>query len=348
MRTLFQQLQQTLEQGGSAVLVTVVASSGSTPRGAGARMLVSDRGRIAGTIGGGAVEFRSEQIAAELIRSGVSRSEHFLLRKNQIQDLGMICGGDVHVYFRHLPAGDPDVISLTRRVEELFRAGEPTWFISEVNQDRPGDLAVFGGRSGLFGAAVPQAVLAALGNRPQLVSVDGRDYYCEKLIQPGRVFIFGGGHVAQSLVPVLAAVDFRCVVLEDREEFCRSELFPGVEETRQIRIDDPAVYQDITEHDYICVMTRGHKDDLLVQVHALRTPACYIGVIGSRRKTEAIFTQLRTMGFTDDDLRRITTPIGLPILAETPAEIAVSVTAQLIMHRAELSRRKRAAESRLP
>ena len=90
MRNLFQQMGQALEQGSGAVLVTVVASSGSTPRGSGARMLITDHGRLAGTIGGGAVEFRSEQIAKELLLSGTSHSEHFLLRKNQIQDLGMI------------------------------------------------------------------------------------------------------------------------------------------------------------------------------------------------------------------------------------------------------------------
>jgi xanthine dehydrogenase accessory factor len=339
MRNLFQQLGQALEQGSGAVLVTVVASSGSTPRGSGARMLITDHGRLAGTIGGGAVEFRSEQIAKELLLSGTSHSEHFLLRKNQIQDLGMICGGDVQVYFRHLPAHDPAAIALAHRIEALYCAGEQTWLITEVTQGRPGDLAVFSSRSGLFGSPIPQSVLDALSSHPQLMSVDGRDYYCEKLIQPGRVFIFGGGHVAQSLVPALAAVDFRCIVLEDREDFCRPELFPGVEETRLIDINDPAAYRDITENDFVCVMTRGHKDDLLVQAHALKTPACYLGVIGSRRKTEAVFAQLRTMGFTDADLQRITTPIGLPILAETPAEIAVSVTAQLIMRRAELHRR---------
>lgn len=338
MRNLFQQLGQALEQGSGAVLVTVVASSGSTPRGSGARMLVTDQGRVAGTIGGGAVEFRSEQISKELLRSGVSRSEHFLLHKNQIQDLGMICGGDVQVYFRHLPAYDSTAIELTHKIEELYHTGEQTWFITEVTQGPPGDLAVFSSRSGLFGSPIPQTVLDTLGSHPLLVSADGRDYYCEKLIQPGRVFIFGGGHVAQSLVPALAAVDFRCVVLEDREDFCRPELFPGAEETRLIHIDDPDAYRDITENDFVCVMTRGHKDDLLVQAHALKTPACYIGVIGSHRKRAAVFAQLKTMGFADTDLQRITTPIGLSILAETPAEIAVSVTAQLIMRRAELFR----------
>ena len=272
MRQMFQQLERILKANRNAVLVTVVASSGSTPRGKGANMLVTEQGRVAGTIGGGAVEYRSEQIALDVLKSGASLDETFLLRPNEVQDLGMICGGEVKVHFRFLAGGDPAVLE---------------W----VGQERA------------------------------------------RLIPPGRVFIFGGGHVAQALVPALAAVDFRCIVLEDREDFCHPDLFPGVEETRLIQNDDPKTYADITAEDYVAVMTRGHKDDLTVQAQALKTPAKYIGVIGSRKKTAAVFARLREMGYSDADLARITSPIGLDIKAETPAEIAVSITAQLIMLR---------------
>jgi xanthine dehydrogenase accessory factor len=274
MQTLFQQMNQRLAQGESLVLVSVEASSGSTPRGEGAMMLVSAQGRIAGTIGGGAVEYRSEQLAREALAAGRSRVERFQLRPNEVQDLGMICGGDVEVSFRYLAGGDEAAIAWAREEEA-------------------------------------------------------------RLTPSGRVYIFGGGHVAQALVPALAAVDFRCVVLEDREDFCRPELFPGVEETRLIQNGDPAAYAGITAEDYVAVMTRGHKDDLTVQAQALKTPAKYIGVIGSRKKTAAVFAKLRDMGYTDADLQRITTPIGLSIKAETPAEIAVSIAAQLIQLRAE-------------
>jgi xanthine dehydrogenase accessory factor len=267
-------MNQRLAQGESLVLVSVEASSGSTPRGEGAMMLVSAQGRIAGTIGGGAVEYRSEQLAREALAAGRSRVERFQLRPNEVQDLGMICGGDVEVSFRYLAGGDGEAIAWAREEEA-------------------------------------------------------------RLTPSGRVYIFGGGHVAQALVPALAAVDFRCVVLEDREDFCRPELFPGVEETRLIQNGDPAAYAGITAEDYVAVMTRGHKDDLTVQAQALKTPAKYIGVIGSRKKTAAVFAKLRDMGYTDADLQRITTPIGLSIKAETPAEIAVSIAAQLIQLRAE-------------
>ena len=91
MKRLFEALKSVLNQGGDAVLVTVAASSGSTPRGAGARMLVTGAGRIYGTIGGGGVEHYAEQLALEVLAAKRSRMERFVLRKNQVQDLGMVC-----------------------------------------------------------------------------------------------------------------------------------------------------------------------------------------------------------------------------------------------------------------
>ncbi len=87
-------------------------------------------------------------------------------------------------------------------------------------------------------------------------------------------------------------------------------------------------------------MTRGHANDRLAQAQVLKTSACYIGVIGSAKKTAGVFAALKEEGFTDEDLKRITTPIGLDISAETPAEIAVSIAAQLIKKRAQLAQEK--------
>lgn len=338
MRKLFETLKTVLLQGQDAVLVTVVASSGSTPRGSGARMLVTRSGRLYGTIGGGAVEYQSEQVALDVLQTGRSHTEKFMLHKNQVRDLGMICGGSVVVYFHHIPGGSRDVIALCDRADALFAAGERSWIVTEISGDAPGSLSLYGAQSGLMGAPLPQAVLNQLAPRPTQIEADGHTYYAETLIRAGRVFIFGGGHVAQSLVPALSAVDFRCVVLEDREDFCRPDLFPGVEETRLIRMDAIEETVSIGKDDYICIMTRGHKDDTICEAFALRTPACYIGVIGSRRKTQGVNERLREMGFTDADIARVTTPIGLEIHAETPAEIAVSIAAQLIAVRASRMR----------
>lgn len=334
MRKLFDLLRERLERGEDAVLVGIVASSGSTPRGAGAYMLVTRQGRVYGTIGGGAVEYRSEQIAAQVLAEKRSRLEFFRLTKNEVRDLGMICGGDVHVYFHYIPGGDAALLALTGQIESLFARGEHSWLISDVTPGAETALSVYGESSGLLGRPVPGEVIGQLGSHDSSITVGDRTFFCETLVHSGRVYIFGGGHVAQALVPVLSGIGFRCVVLEDREEFCRPGLFPGVEETRLIDNERVLDFVEIKKADYVLVMTRGHGFDQTIQAQVLQTPARYIGVIGSRKKTARVFANLRALGCTDQQLARITTPIGLDIGAETPAEIAISIAAQLIAVRA--------------
>lgn len=335
MKKLFEHLKNVLSLGKDAVLVTVVASSGSTPRGAGARMLVDQTGRIYGTIGGGGVEHHAEQLALEVLAEKRSQTEQFYLHKNQVQDLGMVCGGDVTVHFQYLPAGDEILLSIAGRALEMFRQGDESWLVTDITPGGTGALLLYGKLSGVTGGQLPHEILEQAGPAPKQVHVNERLYFIEPLLRRGIVYVFGGGHVAQALVPALTAVDFRCWVLEDREDFCQPSLFPSAERTVLLRTDEDWNRLSIHRDDYICIMTRGHKDDLTCQAFALKTPARYIGVIGSRKKTAAVNAKLMEMGFTDHDLTRVTTPIGLDIGAQTPAEIAVSITAQLIQVRAQ-------------
>ena len=106
MKRLFTTLLQELDSGHSAVLCGIVASRGSTPRGAGAKMLVLDDGDTIGTIGGGAVEYRAAQMAVELLGKKESRFESYRLAPGDVADVGMICGGDVRVYFQYFDPAD--------------------------------------------------------------------------------------------------------------------------------------------------------------------------------------------------------------------------------------------------
>ena len=334
MRNLFRTLRQRLEKE-SAVLVMVVASNGSTPRGAGAVMIVTAEGRISGTIGGGKVEYECEQKAREILRSGTSQTEHFLLHKNNISDLGMICGGNVDIYFHYIAAGDQDMLTITDTIEKHFRDDECFWLIHDITPGSQGKLAVYGVQSGLTGMEISPEVFRQLQYAPLQIQADGHTYYTENLLRPDKVYIFGGGHVSQALVPVLTAVDFSCVILEDRPEFCEKELFPGAYQTRRIDNNHILDFVQITDQDYVLIMTRGHRDDQTILAQALLTPAQYIGVIGSRAKSATVFANLREKGYADEDFARVHSPVGLPILAETPAEIAVSIAAQLILVRAQ-------------
>lgn len=334
MKEMFQRIAEKIEAGESLVMVTVIAASGATPRGAGARMLVGQEGRICGTIGGGAVEYRSQQIAQQVLQSGSSRAQDFSLTRDDVQNLGMICGGDVHVFFSFLQGADETVLALAKKAERYFAQGRNLWLLLDISQD--GKMGLYTQEEGFFGIEDPHWRPEQTDRQAKRVSIGTKELFAEQINSASKVYIFGGGHVAQQLVPVLSKVGFRCVVLEDRPEFADPVLFPTAAEV--LLVDFEQISQAITveEGDYACVMTRGHAHDTVIQAQLLKTPACYIGVIGSAAKKAQVYETLYRQGFTPDDTARITSPIGLPIMAETPEEIAVSIAAQMILQRAKL------------
>ena len=330
MRNMLKTIYDKLTDGEDLVLVTVIASSGATPRGAGARMLVGRQGRICGTIGGGAVEYRSEQIAARVLEERCSLGHDFTLTKDDVQNLGMICGGACNVFFHYIPAGDPHTLLLCEKAEAQFRSGHGLWLLTDVGEG--GRMGLYAPELGYWGIPVEEPL--PLSRHPQRIG----NIFAEQINDPGRVYVFGGGHVARELVPVLAHVGFRCVVMDDREAFAKKALFPSAEEIilgdfRRIRD-----YCSIGTEDYVCVMTRGHAYDTVVQAQVLKCRPAYCGVIGSRFKAAGVRKTLKEeYGLSDEELDLVTTPIGLPIKGETPAEIAISIAAQMILHRAERS-----------
>ena len=154
MRNMLKTTKAHLTRGEALVLVTVIASSGATPRGAGARMLVGKNGRICGTIGGGAVEYRSEAIAANVLKEGTSFGHDFTLTKDDVQNLGMICGGACNVYFHYLPAGDIHTIMLCDEAEIQFEKGTDLWLLTEIGEH--GQMGLYAPNLGLWGISASQ------------------------------------------------------------------------------------------------------------------------------------------------------------------------------------------------
>lgn len=336
MKRLFTEILNCITHGENVVLVTIVAHSGSTPRGAGARMMVRENGQIMGTIGGGAVEYKAQQLAAEVLKEKRSYTKGFKLSPNQVADLGMICGGDVVVYFQFIKANDEDNIAIIKKIIELCDKDEDSWIITDITDEEAWSMGVYSESQGVFGlkGLTKENAAPMLGNRSICTTEHGKKYYSEPLIRAGRVCIFGGGHIAQELVPVLTHIGFRCLVIDDREQFACKELFPQAEETIVGDFNDISKSVTIRPTDYVVVMTRGHQYDYVVQAQALKTKACYIGVVGSKQKIAAVSKKLFEEGFTQKDLDRIYTPIGTDIKAESPAEIAISIAGELICVRA--------------
>ena len=322
MYKVFQEASERLESGQDVVIVTIIDGSGSAPRGAGAKMLVSENGECLGTIGGGAVEYEAVKMASEVLRSKKSLIQDYSLAPGQAADLGMICGGRITVYFQFLSREDDKVRVLCRKIKEMCRGEESAWI-----------MGIYTKKQGLWGMEGPLGNLP-LKNRAVFLREKSRCLYSEPLLPSGKVYVFGGGHVAQETVPVLSHLDFSCVVLDDRAEFASPERFPGAREVLVCDFSRIGDYVTITEEDYVIIMTRGHLSDLQVQAQVLKRRPYYIGIMGSRRKIAAVTEKLLEQGFTEEEVAGCHMPVGTDIQAETPAEIAISIAGELIRERA--------------
>jgi len=334
MKTLLEKMLLSMDNDEPCVMASIVASSGSTPRGTGARMLIDKNGRITGTIGGGNVEYRCESIAKnDVLKSKEAVEYDFSLTKDDVQNLGMICGGDVHVYFTYIDPKDTAMRELALATIEKIDQHKDLWLITDLNENAV--MSIYTKEDGMIGSYSNEAIIEHLDMHPDRVEIDGHTIYYEQICFAGNVIICGGGHVARALVPVLTNVGFPCIVVDDRPEFSKIEDLPGAVKTVCCDYKDMLDHIDITENDFICIMTRGHAGDMVCEAQALKTKAYYIGVIGSKKKRLGVEARLKEeYGVKDEDLKRVTNPIGLEIYAQTPEEIAISVTAQLIEVRA--------------
>jgi xanthine dehydrogenase accessory factor len=154
--------------------------------------------------------------------------------------------------------------------------------------------------------------------------------FVEPVIPQPRAFIFGGGHVSKSISKVATLAGFSTVIVDDREAFANPERFPEADETYADEYE--AVFQklEITSSSYLIIVTRGHRDDMRVLRWAVGTPAKYIAMIGSKRKTISVIHELEKEGIERATFEKIFAPMGLEIGAESPEEIAVSVVAEMI------------------
>ena len=324
MQQLIQQMKNRLRANERVVLCTILQASGSTPRKAGAKMAVYPDGSIDGTVGGGEMERRAMLRASELLAEGRSATGHFLLHPDRTQDIGMVCGGEVLLGFVCLDPADEAACAVLDRIAEQLAGSGRCWLETVYGPD---------------GSAAMQVLTEdlhdddALPRSPQLTQTADRTVLLEPITRNERVFLFGGGHVGRALVPALHAVGYAVTVYDSRPALADPARWPQAERVLCGPFEEAFSGLEIGPADSTVVMTPGHKADYQVLRQALRTPAGYIGCIGSAKKVAYVNGCLKADGFSEAEIGRIHSPIGLPILAQTPEEIAVSITAQLILHR---------------
>jgi xanthine dehydrogenase accessory factor len=170
---------------------------------------------------------------------------------------------------------------------------------------------------------------------PGMVCGGEMDIFVEPVLQTPTLFIFGGGHISLSLAQIGRLLGFKIAVIDDRPEFANRERFPEADLIVAQNFGSVFYSLQIDRLSYLVIVTRSHKDDQQVLEQAIKTPARYIGMIGSKTKIKTIFNNLLAGGVDQKTLDAVHTPIGLEIFAETPEEIAVSIMAEIIKIRRE-------------
>ena len=330
-RTFFEKIEHEVANGTAVVLCSLISADGSAPRGAGAKMAVLPNGEMIGTIGGGAVEYEASKQALEVHQTKENCCRGYDLVKGSASDVGMICGGRVTVAFFYLDGAN--LLMLTALCQRLERA-ENVWLLTKTEHDVPVQMGLYDEAYGLRFMQMEKDELQAVLRTKPVYRTGERGIYAEPVNRAGEVYIFGGGHVGQALVPALHAVGFRVTVYDNRENMAKAEKFPQAQRVVCGSYLELEKNVTIGAEDYVVILTPAHQADREVLLQAMKTDACYIGCIGSRSKIAATNAYLVENGIKEADLARIHAPIGLPILAQTPEEIAVSITAQLIEHRA--------------
>ncbi len=340
MKKLIQQICTSLNEGEDLVLVTISSQSGSTPRLAGAKMIIRRDGSIGGTIGGGLVEAQAMKEAPKCFAGGHSMRRVFDLSNSDAAITDMICGGKMELFLEFIRA-DEGNRSVFQSLNTLMASGRRVALVCLLDAADGDQRFVIDHKGRCSNDKVPEGVLAAVKKVSSstsgctLVEYENREYLVSYFAVGGNLFLIGAGHVAACTAEAAARVGFRVIVMDDRSEFANKQRFPLADEIKVLSsFADCFKEYDIDADCYLVIVTRGHMHDLEVLDQALRTKAGYIGMIGSRKKRNALYANLMGKGYKEAQLEQVRCPIGMAIEADTPEEIAVSIVGELIYQRA--------------
>jgi xanthine dehydrogenase accessory factor len=338
-----------VESGRPAAVATILSRKGSAPRTAGSKMVVEGGGAFTGTIGGGKFEADVLAEAGTVLAEGRPKRMFFDLTHDDVSAMDMICGGKMEVLVDYLPPDEAVAAVFEAWRGALTEAGTGSLITvirgTDADIEKTTHCMVFADKTVVGAWPLSEALRdrvakeAGAAAASRLIEAEEVQLLVEPASAPKTLIVFGAGHVSMPTARMAADVGFRVVVVDDRSEFANRNRFSDaagvvVPENFSSAFSMLSIDSDT----FVVIVTRGHRFDKEVLAGALRTDAAYIGMIGSRRKRNAIYAALKKEGVEDADLARVHCPIGLSIGAESPEEIAVSIVGELIQHRAALKK----------
>jgi xanthine dehydrogenase accessory factor len=291
------------EEGHGVLLVTVVRTWGSSPRPEGAMLAVRDDGLVVGSVSGGCIEDDIiDRVRREGIRASRPEAIKYGISAEEAHRFGLPCGGTIELVAEPLQAASG--------IAELLDAVESGRLVA-----RKLDMTT--------GAATLEPAQATDGlafDGQTLLTIHGPRY---------RMLVIGAGQLSKYLCQIAVGLGFHVTVCDPREEYTETWDIPGVTMVRTMP-DDTVMDMKLDERSAVIALTHDPKLDDLALMEALRTPAFYVGALGSRRNNQARRERLKEFDLTDIELARLHGPVGIYIGSRTPPEIAISILAEVI------------------
>ncbi len=321
-----------LDQGRGAALAMVVETWGSSPRPVGSLLAVNDRSAFSGSVSGGCVESAVVSESLALMQSGGHKTLDFGIADENAWKVGLACGGQLKVFVAAVTA------PWRATLEKLVAAGHkkhPAALIVDLEKSRPAVMVE--GEAGV-GTGAPAWLTAPVADALQadksgiVAGPKGAKRLVAVFNPPLRLLIVGAVHIAQSLARLATEAGFEVVVIDPRGAWATAERFPGVTLDRRWPNEALAALKP-DRRTAIVSLSHDPKLDDPALLAAIVSDAFYVGALGSRRTQENRLNRLRAEGAAAQALKRIHGPVGLDIGALTPAEIAISIMAQVVATR---------------
>jgi xanthine dehydrogenase accessory factor len=350
VRDVLDELMRRYVAGETVALGTVVATFSSAPRAPGAAMMVSSDGEAVGSVSGGCVEGAVYELGQQVISDGEPVLQRYGVSDDDAFAVGLTCGGIIDIYVEAISAARfPELTELVKSVQ----VEEPVALATVVEHPDPArrgtHLVVWPGRvAGTLGSARADDAVAddargllATGRSGMLhYGIDGQRrgegmaVFVNSFEPPPRMLVFGAIDFAAAMARLGSFLGYRVTVCDARPVFATHSRFPSADEVvvnwphRYLAAE--AAAGRIDRRTVIAVLTHDPKFDVPLLEVALRTDVGYVGAMGSRRTHDDRLARLRDIGMTEEELARLSSPIGLNLGARTPEETAVSIAAEII------------------
>jgi xanthine dehydrogenase accessory factor len=306
VRDVLETLERWVGEGTRVATATVVKTERSAPRAPGAVLAVSERGEVAGSVTGGCVEPAVYDEAREVLAGGPPRLVTYGIADEDAFEVGLPCGGTVHIF---VDLAERDIVD---------------GIAAAVREERPVALEVH-----VAGERIGEKRLVADGAVPE-TGLASDELFVSSFLPRPEMYVFGAVDHAAAVATVGRFLGYRVTVCDARAKFVTPERFPDVDELVVEWPDRFLAQAPVDERTVICVLTHDHKFDIPLLKVALETPAGYIGAMGARRTNAERAERLREEGVSEEALERIHAPIGLDIGSRTPEEVAIAVGGEIV------------------